>query len=122
MTNGLDYILRHVRGLVGAPASGPENDGDLLERFVTLQDHAAFTELVRRHGSMVHGVCRRVLANRHDADDACQATFLVLATRAAAVRKQDSVASWLYGVAYRVASKTRTQAIRREIQERRAAS
>ena len=78
-------------------------DGQLLERFAQGQgrmpeSEAAFTALAERHGPMVLGVCRAVLGDRHDAEDACQATFLVLAQRAGLIRRRDSVASWLYGV------------------------
>jgi RNA polymerase sigma factor (sigma-70 family) len=99
-------------------------DGQLLERFAQArgdpaESQAAFTVLVERHGPMVLGVCRAVLGNRHDAEDACQATFLVLAQRAGLIRRSDSVASWLYGVARRVALRARRQAARRRECERR---
>ncbi len=99
-------------------------DGQLLEQFArgrgdAAAAEAAFTVLVERHGPMVLGVCRAVLGNRHDAEDACQATFLVLAQRAGLIRRRDSVASWLYGVARRVALRARRQAARRREQERR---
>ena len=77
------------------------------------ESEAAFTALVERHGPMVLGVCRAVLGDRHDAEDACQATFLVLAQRAGLIRRGDSVASWLYGVARRVALRARREAARR---------
>jgi len=80
-------------------------DGVLLGCFVADRDAAAFAELVRRHGSMVLGVARRELGNGPDADDACQATFLVLARKAAVVRHRDAVGAWLYGVARQVARK-----------------
>ena len=99
-------------------------DGQLLERFAQGQggmpeSEAAFTALVERHGPMVLGVCRAVMGDRHDAEDACQATFLVLVQRAGLIRRRDSVASWLYGVARRVALRARREAARRRELERR---
>src|SRR5215212_11023403 len=90
--------IRNVFDRVRDSAGG--GDGELLARYRTHRDQDAFGSLVRRHGPMVLGVCRRVLGDFHAADDAFQATFLVLVHRAGSVRKRDSVASWLYGVAY----------------------
>jgi RNA polymerase sigma factor (sigma-70 family) len=92
-------------------------DGQLLGRYVTARDAAAFETLVRRHGPMVLGVCRRLLPNLHDAEDAFQATFLVLVRKATTIRPRDAVGSWLYGVAYRAAQKVRVAAARRRSKE-----
>jgi HlyD family secretion protein len=96
-----------------------ESDALLLKRFVSQQDEAAFAALVKRHGPMVLAVCRRVLRNAHDADDAFQATFLVLIRKAASIAQPELLGNWLYGVAYRVAVKARANAARRSEHERR---
>lgn len=89
------------------PSAVVMNDAELVERFVSRHEPAAFEELVRRHGPMVLRVCRRVLHHAQDAEDAFQAAFMVLARKAGAIAKRGSLASWLYGVAYRVALQTR---------------
>jgi RNA polymerase sigma factor (sigma-70 family) len=99
----LENMVRGLRKLVSSHELGQLSDGQLLERFVIRREEAAFAALMQRHGAMVLGVCRRVLGRVQDAEDACQATFLVLIRRAAAIRRGDSLASWLYGVAYRIA-------------------
>src|SRR5262245_1225460 len=102
----LTAILRHVRR--ATPAQPTDRlDADLVACYGRTRDEAAFRELLRRHGPLVWGVCSRLLRDRHAAEDAFQATFLVLARRAASIRRPGSVASWLYGVARRVAGKLR---------------
>jgi RNA polymerase sigma factor (sigma-70 family) len=92
-------------------------DGQLVGCFVDHCDEAAFTALVKRHGGLVWGVCRRLL-NLHDAEDAFQATFLVLCRKAASIRRREMVASWLYGVAYQTALQARRTAARRRAREK----
>jgi RNA polymerase sigma factor (sigma-70 family) len=117
-------LRNHLNTLTEMGVVGNLSDGSLLERIVNAREEsieAAFTILVERHGPMVLGVCRQVLGNSHDADDACQATFLVLARKAASVRNANSVASWLHGVALRVARRARIDEARRRKFERRSA-
>ena len=104
------------RGAVARDGDGM-TDGQLLECFVSRRDEAAFAELVHRHGPMVLGVCRRVLRNPEDAEDAFQATFLVLVKKAAALGECDVVGHWLYGVACRVALRACSDAARRRSRE-----
>jgi RNA polymerase sigma factor (sigma-70 family) len=89
-----------------------DNDRKLLRRFVVRRDEAAFAALVERHAPMVQAVCRRVLRDAHEAEDACQATFLVLARKAGGLRRPELLANWLYGVAYRSARKAQRQLLR----------
>ena len=95
------------------PRTVRSDDRALLDRFLLDRDEAAFEVLVERHGPMVRGVCRRVLADSHDEDDAFQATFLVLVRKAGSLRDADRLGPWLYGVAHRVASKARARKLRR---------
>ena len=113
---------RLFTGFRGLAASGDVPDGQLLERFTARRDEAAFAALLRRHGPLVHGVCRRMLHNEHDAEDAFQATFLVLARKAGSIGRRDSVGSWLYQVARNVAMKARKRADSRKKREGNAAA
>jgi RNA polymerase sigma-70 factor (ECF subfamily) len=114
MSNVLDPLYRAALLRDGAGLT----DAELLEAFVARRDGACFEALVRRHGPMVLGVCQRVLRNPHDAEDAFQAAFLVLAQRAAAVVPRELVGNWLYGVAYRTALHARRTAARRRAREK----
>jgi RNA polymerase sigma factor (sigma-70 family) len=118
-TAQLGAVFRHIRSLSAAPEWSEQTDGALLHGFLSSQDQAAFESLLRRHGPMVLRVCRRTLRHAHDAEDAFQATFLVLAQQAASIRKRESLASWLYGVAYRMATHAKRAAARRHTHEAR---
>jgi RNA polymerase sigma factor (sigma-70 family) len=117
MASGLPQdVLQHLRGLV-VPEGAGVTDGELLNAFVHQRDEAALAALVKRHGSMVWGVCRRLLRSHHDAEDAFQATFLVLVRKAAAIRDRKAVANWLYGVAHQTAVRLRALAAKRRGRE-----
>jgi RNA polymerase sigma factor (sigma-70 family) len=117
-------VFRTIQTLFHAGVVGELTDGELLDRFVSSRDvtsNAAFEALVNRHGPMVLDVCRNVLRDRHDAEDAFQATFLILAKQARSIRRRGSVSSWLFGVASRVAAHAKADAARRRARERRLA-
>jgi RNA polymerase sigma factor (sigma-70 family) len=113
-------VLRQVRQAALLQLTAGLSDGELLDRFITQREEAAFEALVTRHGPAVLGVCRRVLGNCHDAEDAFQATFLVLVRKAASVWPRDLVGNWLYGVACRTALRARAQSARRRQKEEHA--
>src|ERR1051325_855187 len=113
-TNG--FLRQLARGMA-AERLGEQADRELVGRLLAGPDESAFEALVRRHGPMVYRVCWRVLQHAQDAEDAFQATFLVLAQKLHTVRKQDSLASWLHGVAHRLALKAKAQAALRRRHE-----
>ena len=117
-TNQLRRVLQTLRGATLPHDEASLTDGQLLESYVRSREDAAFAALVRRHGPMVWGVCRRVLAGHHDAEDAFQATFLVLVRKAASVVPRERVANWLYGVAHQTALQARRNATRRRTSPR----
>jgi RNA polymerase sigma factor (sigma-70 family) len=117
----IDPVLRHIRHLTGTQPILDLTDGQLLERFTTGHEEAAFDVLLQRHGSMVLGLCRRLLRHPHDAEDAFQAAFLVLVRKCGALDKNRSLGPWLYTVAYRIARRAQVDAARRVVQESQAA-
>lgn len=117
-TGQVSRLMPTLRRVVLAGRSAARSDGELLGAFVADRDSDAFAELVRRHGPMVLGVCRRVIGDRTTADDAFQASFVVLARRAASVRPREQVGNFLYGVAYRTALKARMVLARRRSREK----
>jgi RNA polymerase sigma factor (sigma-70 family) len=112
--------MAHLRRAIGGDEPG-RSDGQLLADFIETGDEVAFEGLLRRHGPMVLGVCRRVLNNHHDAEDAFQAAFLVLVRRAGSIREHETVANWLYGVAYNTALKARARRARQQAREKQMA-
>lgn len=113
--NGVLCTLRRVALLGDTQA---HSDADLLHCFIARREEWAFAGLVRRLGPMVFCVCRRILGNTHDTEDAFQATFLVLARKAASIRPRAMVGNWLYGVAYRTASRAKTMIAKRQAREK----
>ena len=120
MANEQVYLKRIDRLFRQGTMTGLD-DGQFLERFVAERDDSALEALVERHGPMVLGVCRRWLGNPHDADDAFQATFLILIRKARGLRDHHRLGPWLHGVAYRVAARARIDAARRRALEERGA-
>lgn len=112
-SRSIDLLARYVRGLTFSDADRQTPDSELLRRYVVQRDEHAFKTLVRRHGAMVLRVCQRVLGHPDDAEDAFQATFVVLMRKAGCVRWEHSIANWLYGVAHRVGKDLRKKASRR---------
>ncbi len=110
--NAVDILLQHLRARAAGPSEAGATDAHLLDRFIRRQDGAAFAALLERHGPMVLGVARRAVGDVHLAEDVLQATFLVLARRAGAIRRRESLAAWLHGVALRLARKARAEAAR----------
>ena len=120
---GTKGLLKDLETLFGEGPDSALADGQLLERFLDRRDESgerAFEALVARHGPMVYRVCRQILGDSHEAHDAFQAVFLVLARRAGSVRDRESVGSWLYGVGLRVAARARAGMIRRRTREQPA--
>jgi RNA polymerase sigma factor (sigma-70 family) len=110
-------MIGHLRTLFEVGAVGSMTDGELLGRFLEDREHsgeAAFEVLVHRHGPMVLGICRRTLRDSQDSEDAFQATFLILATKARSIRNRESLGSWLLGVAFKVSARARGQSARRQ--------
>lgn len=117
---GLNKFMNRLRGFLPKQDAASMTDADLLQRFIQQRDNAAFEALVRKHGPMVLGVCWRVLRNRHDAEDAFQATFLVLVSKATTLRSPGMIGNWLYGVAHRTALHAKDAAIKRRAKEAQA--
>ena len=107
-----NVLLRHLQRLTAGEGRNDLSDRDLLLRFAASRDEAAFEMILQRHGALVWGVCRRTLSRCPDAEDAFQATFLTLASRARSIRKPEALACWLHGVARRIAVRLRARAAR----------
>jgi RNA polymerase sigma factor (sigma-70 family) len=118
----ISEVLDYLREALVPHQERDQTDGQLLAAFVEQRDEAAIAALVQRHAAMVWGVCRRVLRNQHDAEDAFQATFLVLVRRAVAIASPELLAGWLHGVALKTASKARAMAAKRRSRERQVTS
>jgi RNA polymerase sigma factor (sigma-70 family) len=114
----MDTVIRHLCRVVLRQDAADRTDGQLLASFIEQKDEAAFEALLHRHGPMVWGVCRRVAGNHHDAEDAFQATFLVLARRASSIRPREGLANWLHGVALRTAMKVKAMTWKRRGREK----
>src|ERR1043165_3531376 len=119
--HAVNRVVRQLRAASLRHDLAAQTDRDLLKLFLTTQSEAAFEALLRRHGPMVLAVCKRILGNDADAEDAFQATFLVLIRRAGSIRGQNMVGNWLYGVAQKTASRALAMNSKRRVKEREAA-
>ncbi|MHB1423088.1 MAG: sigma-70 family RNA polymerase sigma factor [Gemmataceae bacterium] len=119
-TGPLAPVVHYLRKVTNPTVAGDIADAELLSRFALHRDEAAFTSLVRRHGRMVLAVCRRVVRDGHAAEDAFQATFLVLARKAGSLARPELLGNWLHGVAYRTAMKAKIETAKRRVHETRA--
>ena len=117
VTNRISRVVERLRSTALRMDRADLTDGQLLEMFVCYHEQEALEAIVRRHASMVWGACRRILRNYHDAEDAFQATFLVLVRRAASVTPREMVGNWLYGVAHQTAMKAKTTRAKRRMRE-----
>jgi RNA polymerase sigma factor (sigma-70 family) len=115
-------VVKHLRKTILWPEVDCLSDGRLLDRYLAMRDDAAFAALVRRHGPMVWGVCRRILGHAHDAEDAFQAAFIILVRKAGAIKPREAVGNWLYGVACHTALKARTACTRVRAKEKQVTS
>jgi RNA polymerase sigma factor (sigma-70 family) len=120
MASRRSAVLRAIHKIATEHHDGDLSDRQLLHRFVDQRDEAAFASLMRRHGAMVLGVALRMLRHYQDAEDVCQATFLLLAKKAPATPWRDSIASWLYECAYHLSMKAQSSARRRHVREAKA--
>jgi RNA polymerase sigma factor (sigma-70 family) len=120
-TGQMNRVIQYLRGTMGPRDGAGLSDAQLLTAYLSRHDQAALAALVHRHGPLVWGACRRVLRSHHDAEDAFQATFLVLVRKAASIASRELLANWLYGVAYQTALKARATAARRRERERQGA-
>jgi RNA polymerase sigma factor (sigma-70 family) len=114
----INRVIEHIRKTVRARDAAEISDGQLLECFVARREERVFELLLQRHGPMVLSVCKRVLGSHHDAEDAFQATFLVLARKAGSIRPREMVGNWLYGVAYKTALRARSVLAKRQVREK----
>src|SRR5215471_17083525 len=117
-TSRMSEVIQHLRRTDFLRGGTGLTDGHLLGEYTRRRDEAALAALVKRHGPMVWGVCRRVLCNYYDAEDAFQATFLVLVRKASSIVPREMVGNWLYGVAHQTALKARSAAAKRKERER----
>jgi RNA polymerase sigma factor (sigma-70 family) len=115
---GIEPFIKNLRRVALRHDGAGITDGQLLDKFVSEHDEAAFEALVLRHGSMVWGVCQRLLRNPHDSEDAFQATFIVLARKAASVLPREMIGNWLYGVAHTTALRSKAAAAKQRVRER----